>query len=186
MEQFQRFRCFQPFCCPAHPGLEGVLETVLIFLCIAILNCLSLNFVLAQAFWHSPNTAVVQISPLKHSYWLLVRLTGVLLKDLSALTSWRNFSRASVCSILHLLSFSFCCQGTCVRSDSGSVQQSNFNALKTTPSSIKFEITDPAKLMWQEILFVSEYHWGLYVKGTKGVILIQPDTDQDFLWHQRP
>jgi len=50
MEQFQRFRCFQPFCCPMCPGLEGVLKKVLTVLCTAILNCLSLSFVLAQAF----------------------------------------------------------------------------------------------------------------------------------------
>lgn len=52
-------KCFQPFCGPVHPGLEGVLKKVLICLCIAVLNCSSLNFVLAQAFWHSPITAVV-------------------------------------------------------------------------------------------------------------------------------
>lgn len=153
------------FCCTTPPGHEGVLKKVLIFLCTAILFlCLlklsetALALLLCRlVFWSTHQNLLVRPQKPECTYIL------------------SNFPRVSVCSVPYLLPFSFCCQSTCVLSDSWTVQQSHFSASKTTPASVKLGITDPAKLTWHKILFISEYHWGLHVKGTKGIILIQPD-----------
>lgn len=144
MEQCQRSQCFQPFCGPAHPGLDGVLKKVLICLCTAVLNCSSRNFVLAQAFWQSPVTAVC-----KSLFWstqLAIGVThGSLPQRPERIYTLELFLQGL--SMLHTASvpFSFRCQGTCVLSGPWTAQRSNFSALKTPPSSInKFGITDPA------------------------------------------
>lgn len=113
--------------------------------------------------------------PQQHSFWLRVRLTGagpqgsehIQILD-KLLQSFRVLPAASVSLPFHR-------RGTCLLSDPGTVQESHFRALEITPSSIKFGLL--TQQIGEDVIVTNWCYWAVYVRGTKGVILIQPNTD---------